>query len=191
MAHSFWSWTDGQCFSKGKKTWTTSICSYVPLPCGTKQKALSSQAAVVYEEMCNVRDSSWCSSPKYQIKAVGISSREESYITGGPLLTPSTLLSAPPARPPCHEDGIMSPLPMRRTNQFVQTEAGKRGEPRLPCGWLSQQSPVTQPPMIRELVKSSTEDTSPNRHCSKLQTHPRLRRSSMLAKVYLGAAKEK
>lgn len=150
------------------------------------------QVAAVYEEMCNVRDSSWCSSPKYQIKAVGISSREKNYITSGPLFTPSTLLSAPPTSPPCHEDGIMPPLPKRRTNQFVQTEAGKRGKPCLPCGWLSQQSPVTQPPVIRESVKSITEDrTSPSRHCSKLQTHPRPQRSNMLAKVQLSAANEK
>lgn len=65
-----------------------------------QNERLSPWVAAACEEMHDVRDSSWCSSPKYQIKAVGISSREENDITGGPLLTPSTLLSAPPAPPP-------------------------------------------------------------------------------------------
>lgn len=99
---------------------------------------------------------------------MGISSREETYIISGPFLTFPHLRPHPPTPASCHEDWITSPLrtSTKAAHKPVRPNRGrKEGEPCEPYGWLIQHSPVIQPPVIRELVKSSTKDTSPNRHC--------------------------
>lgn len=107
-----------------------------------QNERFSQRVAAACEEMHNVRDSSWCSSPTYPIKAVGISSREENYITGGPLLTPSTLLSAPPTpRPVTRTASCRLCQSAALTSLFKQRRGGGRASLAV---W------VTQPAVSRD-----------------------------------------
>lgn len=105
---------------------------------------------VVCVEMQNVRDSSWCSSPKCQIRSVGISDWKKTLHNQRPT---SSLTRTGSHRFRCLCQVVVYPIIQRELERKVCTSVGDSAVR------FSRQTPMTRPPMIAMLYKGRVKDT--------------------------------